>query len=214
MEVLVEIKKNGGFKISENGIVFVQTNTPTDYEPILSECFPEHKVIIKNENNTFVETNSSSIKQAKDDFKKILDDISEEEINIDPFNGGNTGRYKETFSNPESIFEDKNTLDETTPINNVNPVGEVDMPQPGDIIYIEGVNNMFTKITGGVVTVHKVLVQENEETVFNNEEYFYDENIMVYTNEFPNFMINWTEIKDKQELLKEKYGYRPAQKIL
>jgi hypothetical protein len=120
-----------------------------------------------------------------------------------------------------------NTETATVKVDN-EPVGNVDVPKLGDLIYVDGLDGILRKITGGVGTVHLVYNANDKVEVATtsvpnpdfdeddeDSEEFIDKvetgsNILVELEEIPGAYFSWTEIKSRQTELRAKYGYKPA----
>jgi hypothetical protein len=108
------------------------------------------------------------------------------------------------------------------------PVGNVEVPKLGDLVYVDGLDGILRKITGGVGTVHMVYnaqdrVEVGVKTVENPDYDPEDEdsestidvaeigsNILIELEEIPGIYYQWSFVKDKQKSLKDKYGYKPV----
>lgn len=120
-----------------------------------------------------------------------------------------------------------NTETATVKVEN-EPIGNVEVPKIGDLIYVDGLDGILRKITGGVGTVHLVynandkvevsskLVEnpnfdeEDEDSAEFIEETETGTNILVELEEIPGAYFSWSEIKSRQTELKAKYGYKPV----
>lgn len=155
------------------------------------------------------------------DFDKLNEEIGFE---------ANTHAYRDTFFNTDTTIEDKPKEDVNKSTNaNVNEhVGNVECPEVGDLVYIDGQEGLLSTITGGVCTVSMiyksddpVVVDTIEHDVYNDEwdeeeveiEEITENNILFEVDEFPGTYFSWTMLKDKQDELQLKYGYKPACKI-
>jgi len=74
------------------------------------------------------------------------------------------------------------------------PVGNIEIPLIGDLVYVEGVRGVLRIITGGVGTVAMIN----------------DDNSLIELEEIPGQYFSWDDLKCEQDELKSKYGYKPA----
>lgn len=102
--------------------------------------------------------------------------------------------------------------------SNKEPVGNVPIPQLGDLVYVEGLQGFLKTVTGGVGTVHMVYTGKNN---VPTQEFSHDDddendvtssgtNLLIELEEVPGAYFNWNDLKDAQGALKSKYGYKPA----
>lgn len=134
----------------------------------------------------------------------------------------NLGAYKKNHNVDYEIETYDNTeIEEDVVEGNSNePVGDVDVPNVGDLIYVEATKGILRVTTGGVATVSTVFKQTLEGTmqVLSEEdeenelepELIELENIMVETEEMPGVYFNWSELRNKQNDLKKAFGYKPS----
>lgn len=224
MEVFVNLKDNGGYMITHNDKVIINTSSKPirTYHEVIDSLFPNAKVYIDSE--TCIDNDSKDIKNSKETF--------ENNINLDEFNPFKDtvefGKYKETFAHV--VFEDDEFEEyNEEPIGKngtTEPIdGDVDVPSMGDIIYIDGITQTLCKITGGLATV--LSVKETTDPVVvdtmidaydeYSEEYsekdICENNVLVELEEFPGTFVSWTMLKEKQDELSDKYNYTTAKKI-
>jgi len=137
-----------------------------------------------------------------------------DQINADmqaPNLGKHKSRTNTTVDNSQTVETSQQTTEDT--INMNVPVGNVETPKLGDLIYVTGLDGILRKITGGIGTVH--LVYNSNKDIENlddesNEATVSNKNILVELEEIPGTYFSWSEIKDKQLELKAKYGYKPV----
>ena len=79
------------------------------------------------------------------------------------------------------------------------PVGNVELPDIGDLVYVEGVRGVLRVITGGVGTV----------SLINAD----DHNTLIELEEIPGQYFSWDSLRCEQDELKSKYGYKPASMV-
>ena len=162
--------------------------------------------------------------------KNFDNDIDFDKLNDKVNFVANTGKYKNTFNN-DKVFETDNVNIEPTVVNKTTtsnaPVGDVDKPNVGDLIYIDSVKGILSTILGGVCTVSMVYESEHaivtdtieyESFGFDIEEDEFDgeveeNNILVEIEEFPGRYFSWSLLRDKQNELQKQFGYTPARLI-
>ena len=221
---------SNGYEIRVNDELFIQATNP-----IMSAM---DMINVLNSGRLF--GNNVMIESEFDTNAKINMDLGNtnsqnEEIDFDKLNeeigfGANTHAYRNTFFNTDTTIEDepKENVNESTNDTVNEPVGNVECPEVGDLVYIDGQNGLLSTITGGVCTVSMIYKSEDpvvvdtiEHAVYNEEwdeeeeeiEEITENNILFEVDEFPGTYFSWTMLKDKQELLQLKYGYKPACKI-
>lgn len=141
----------------------------------------------------------------------------------------NLSKHKERVATTATASVSENTETAQTSVSN-EPIGNVEVPKLGDLVYVDGMDGILRKITGGVGTVHLVYnandkVEVGTEMVANpehdedeeddNEPEFINQsivgsNILIELEEIPGVYFSWAGIKDNQTQLKAKYGYKPA----
>lgn len=172
------------------------------------------------------------------DSNKSVDEI------IAEMNGGmkarNADRYREILAqdNDEEVsedeIEDEPATEEQSESNRHVPVGAVERPEIGDLIYIDGMKSILQTILGGVATVSAIhdtdtYVPNGESGSFIDDQYEDEDedgdyngdetaetteaNIMVEIEEFPGTYFSWSMLRARQEELAEQYGYKPAQRV-
>lgn len=128
------------------------------------------------------------------------------------FNAPKLGAYRKMLSDePTEEINETVTVDETEVENpsyehDFQPVGNVDCPNLGDLVYVDGLDGILAKIRGGVGTVGMVYDNTKAENC--------QQNILIELEEIPGHYFNWNELAGVQTDLKEKYGYKPACKIV
>lgn len=150
------------------------------------------------------------LKQAVEDSTDIDFVAINETIN---FNAPNLGAYRKMLSDePVDEIIETDTVDESVEEENAyyepdfQPVGNVDCPQLGDLVYVDGLDGFLAKIRGGVGTVGMVYDNTKAENC--------QQNILIELEEIPGHYFNWNDLAYFQTELKEKYGYKPACKIV
>lgn len=136
---------------------------------------------------------------------------------------GNLGAYKKVTERND--IDDYTKTNETATVaiveekSNKEPVGNVPVPQLGDLVYVEGLQGFLKTVTGGVGTVHMVYTGKNN---VPTQEFSHDDdedendftssgtNLLIELEEVPGAYFNWNDLKDAQSALKSKYGYKPA----
>lgn len=111
----------------------------------------------------------------------------------------------ETSDEKESSYGTEETTDNTT------PVGNVEIPGLGNLVYVNGFDGFMRKIAGGIGTVHLVYDEETKQQVKDGDE---PGSVLVELEEIPGIYFSWNTVKDEQEKLKEKYGYKPVCSII
>lgn len=152
------------------------------------------------------------------------------------FSAPNLGKYKQTFesqTNTQSSLTDDNvnSQKESSKKESNVPVGSVECPNEGDLIYVDGIVGVLSTVTGGVGTVMTIYKSNDPITVYNenssnvddefDEDYDedYDDqnivenNILVELEEVPGHYFSWSLLRSKQTSLQEKYGYKPVCKL-
>lgn len=195
-----------------DGILLLTTSSPfmsdTDIYNMLCELYND--IVISN--NLIYNDNDI-------DFDKLNESVGFE---------AKTGRYKNTFNETDVNDIIPNIMSHNkVETHSKTPIGQVETPNVGDLIYIETVKGILSTIIGGVCTVSMVHVDETEivtDTLthsydFENE---YDEdveeditesNILVEIEEFPGRYFSWSLLRQKQDELQELFGYTPARLI-
>jgi len=150
---------------------------------------------------------------ANEDETQSVDEI------IAEMNGGmkarNADRYRHivTQETPTVEDEEETVTDKQSESNQHVPVGAVERPEIGNLIYIDGMKSILRTILGGVATVSAVhdtntYVPNGEEDIETTEA-----NIMVEIEEFPGIYFSWSMLRARQEELAAQYGYKPAQQL-
>lgn len=141
------------------------------------------------------------------------DTAQEEKTNVDDvilelngqFKSPNLGKYRDTTSASYEVNEDQEDDYDEDDVAKDNteskyqPVGNVECPEEGDLIYVDGLAGVLSIITGGVGTVL---------TIYKNAS-----DILIELEETPGNYFSWNLLKNSQDELKEKYGYKPVCKI-
>lgn len=125
------------------------------------------------------------------------------------FNAPKLGAYRKMLSDePTQEIVETDIVQEETPsyTPDFQPIGNVECPQLGDLVYVDGLDGFLAKIRGGVGTVGMVYDNTKAENC--------EQNILIELEEIPGHYFNWNELADVQTDLKEKYGYKPACKIV
>lgn len=153
--------------------------------------------------------------------KELKEVVVEETSDIDfdaingtiNFNAPKLGAYRKMLSDePTEEIIETGTVDESVEEENptytpdFQPVGNVECPQLGDLVYVDGLDGFLAKIRGGVGTVGMVYDNTKAENC--------QQNILIELEEIPGHYFNWNELAGVQTDLKEKYGYKPACKIV
>lgn len=135
----------------------------------------------------------------------------------------NLGAYKKVTE--RNNIDDYTKTNETATVaiveekSNKEPVGNVPVPQLGDLVYVEGLQGFLKTVTGGVGTVHMVYTGKNnvptqefshEDDEDENDFTSSGTNLLIELEEVPGAYFNWNDLKDAQGALKSKYGYKPA----
>lgn len=170
-------------------------NLPTPIEVYSMTHFPEY---IENEN---APSESKEVSSDDIDFDTVNSKIN--------FTAPKLGAYRAVVNdetpNVEEEYVESDESEETETAS-FEPVGNVEMPSLGDLIYVEGMDGMLAKIRGGVGTVGMVYDNEKAENC--------EQNILIELEEIPGHYFNWNQLADVQDELKAKYGYKPACKIV
>lgn len=218
---------NNSYTITVNGELFIQTSNPIlNLNEIINvfkndALFNDCEIIYKIEEKVSANINMDLENKSDIDFDKLNEEIGFE---------ANTHAYRDTFFNTDTTIknEPKENVNKSTNANVNEPVGNVECPEVGNLVYIDGQEGLLSTITGGVCTVSMIYKSEDlvvvdtiEHDVYNEvwdeEEVEIEEitenNILFEVDEFPGTYFSWTMLKDKQDELQLKYGYKPACKI-
>jgi hypothetical protein len=223
-----------GYTVEHNGNVIVKCNESlVPFKELLQHLgfdLSTNKVEIydgEGENASKYETtNMSSI----DNIDNIDDVIASMNAT---FVSPNLGKYRETFedNNSTNIVTEKPAYVEEqhaanhTPKN--RPVGSVDCPEEGNLIYVDGIQGVLSNITGGIGTVMTIYLSNDSIVVDNDDREDWDEdedyddnysteeenNILVELEEVPGHYFSWSLLRSQQSVLENKYGYKPVCKI-
>jgi len=124
----------------------------------------------------------------------------------------NAGKYKKhivSSDNEDAPWpsSSNDSEDNEQSVDNTVPVGNVEIPKLGNLVYVNGFDGFLRKITGGIGTVHMVFDEETKAEVKPDDE---PESVLVELEEVPGVYFSWNELKDEQAELKNKYGYKPV----
>ncbi len=122
-------------------------------------------------------------------FNDLLKNLFVDQITVDIFDSKDEIVEDNTYSQTDKQETKKEK-------NKYEPVGEVEQPEIGDLIYVECIQGILKNVFGGVATVSNV-VEDND-------------NIMICIDEMPGLFVNWSDLRYKQNDFKNKYGYKPA----
>ena len=145
----------------------------------------------------------------------------------------NLGKYRETFEDINStntVTEKPAYVEEQNAANHTpknRPVGSVDCPEEGNLIYVDGIQGVLSNITGGIGTVMTIYLSNDSIVVDNDDREDWDEdedyddnysieeenNILVELEEVPGHYFSWSLLRSQQSVLENKYGYKPVCKI-
>jgi hypothetical protein len=229
----------GGYSIHVNDKLFIQTTNPIislkSAIDTISTLFGN--VVVSYEDTSGNDVGQEQLNKYKTNVNMTLDNVDIDALNQKIGFTAKTGAYKETFkSTIEETEEDTKTINhDEIPVdkNTTNiPVGDVECPEVGDLIYVDGMQGLLSTINGGVVTVSMVfkstdsiVVDEIEHDIsyYNDyeDEYVEDtdieeiteDNILVEVEEFPGTYFSWSLLRKQQNELQQKYGYKPACKV-
>jgi hypothetical protein len=247
------------YRIVQNGVeIFATENALASMNEVLAtfglnadsvSIYGDHSGSMSNDNpagsglNTYRAAVSDDTKSI-DDTAAVQDEAKSIDEIIAEMNGGmkarNADRYREilaqepeTEESTEDEAEEETATDEQDESRRHVPVGAVERPEIGDLIYIDGMKSVLRTILGGVATVSAIhdtdtYVPNGESGSFIDDQYddededFGDEehevetteaNIMVEIEEFPGTYFSWSMLRARQEELAEQYGYKPAQQV-
>lgn len=185
---------------------------------------------------------SDETTQAEPETNQSVEDI------IAEMNSGmkprNADRYREVLEatapeeSTETDVEDEAATQtetkESADKHQHSPVGAVERPEVGNLIYIDGMKSVLRTILGGVATVSAVhdtdtYVPNGESDSYIDDQYDDEDedgdfqgneevetteaNIMVEIEEFPGTYFSWSMLRARQEELAAQYGYKPAQMV-
>lgn len=188
-QVLVNVKGKNGYEIYVEGVLFINTdNALRSYHEIIEELFNSSNNYWVTVTNDFTTINQN-IDDANESFKQNINaDEARSKIDsgFNPFEFKG-GKYNETFTNAES--------DDSEPTEEMNPIA------PGGVIYVDSVMGTLVRATGGLAVVLGSYESESGD-------------IMVEVETLPNIYYSWNELESAQDTLKEKYGNRPAMRII
>lgn len=213
MNITVITLQNSAYAIYVDGKKIIQCDSPiSTFNTVIKSLNLVGKVEVHLAdvlpNSLGDEAYEKELKEAVEESSDIDFDAINGTIN---FNAPNLGAYRKMLSDEpteeinetgnESVEEENRTY---TP--DFQPVGNVECPQLGDLIYVDGLDGFLAKIRGGVGTVGMVYDNTKTENCVQN--------ILIELEEIPGHYFNWNELADIQTDLKEKYGYKPACKIV
>lgn len=213
MNITVITLQNSAYAIYVDGKKIIQCDSPiSTFNTVIKSLNLDGKVevhladVLPNELGD--EAYEKELKEAVQESSDIDFDAINGTIN---FNAPNLGAYRKMLSDEptEEIIENGNeSVEEENPTYtpDFQPVGNVECPQLGDLIYVDGLDGFLAKIRGGVGTVGMVYDNTKAENC--------EQNILIELEEIPGHYFNWNELADIQTDLKEKYGYKPACKIV
>ena len=223
------------YTIEVNGKIIVQCNDPIiPFKDLLLHLgfdLSKNKVEIYDGGNvTSIEAENTNVDVDVDSVIESTDLDSVISSMNDTFVSPNLGKYRETFENKEITYIGQKIIQEKTSTKTESkhePVGSVDCPNEGDLIYVDGITGILSKVIGGVgtvMTVYKSGVEIDVDTddredwdsdEDEDEEYFEttEENILIELEEIPGHYFSWSLLRNQQATLKNKYGYKPACKI-
>lgn len=142
----------------------------------------------------------------------------------------NLGKYRTTFENDyvqNPAPEQKTQKQNPESSQKHEPVGAVECPVEGDLIYVDGIQGVLSTITGGVGTVMTIYHSNDTIDVDTDDREDWDEdedddcqyeqyqenNILVELEEVPGHYFSWSLLRSQQSSLKTKYGYKPVCKL-
>lgn len=209
------------YTIEVNGKIIVQCNDPIiPFKDLLLHLgfdLSKNKVEIYDGGNvTSIEAENTNVDVDVDSVIESTDLDSVISSMNDTFVSPNLGKYRETFENKEiPKQETKQEKTSTKTESKHEPVGSVDCPNEGDLIYVDGITGILSNVIGGVGTVMTVYKSGVEIDKDEDEEYFEttEENILIELEEIPGHYFSWSLLRSQQATLKNKYGYKPACKI-
>jgi hypothetical protein len=244
MNVIVITKRNSAsYAIyNESGNCIVRCNDPeTTFNDLLKNIGITYTNVFVYEQDSLPlrYSNVSDIHDSNEDnndvnFDDINDTISFDAPGIDKYRNLVSANIIATPETPE-----KETVDVVTEskINSKKyPVGNVEKPQTGDLIYVDGIKGILKTIFGGVGTVATVYMNdkldmktgtefiedsyldEDEDGEEYEEDSSYEEdiiekNILVELEEVPGHFFSWSLLKEQQEELANTYGYKPVSSL-
>lgn len=190
-QVLVNVKGKNGYEIYVDDVLFINTdNALRSYHEIIDELFTTKNDYWVTVTNDFTTINQN-INDANESFKQNInadDARSKIDSGFNPFEFKG-GKYKETFTNTESDDQNFEADEETNPI------------APGSVIYVDSVMGTLVRATGGLAVVLGSYESESGD-------------VMIEVETLPNIYYSWNELESAQDALKEKYGNRPAMRII
>lgn len=139
-------------------------------------------------------------------------------VNASMISGPNKNRLSISVTDEQENDEEEEgneQHDDEDGEDNTAPIGNVEIPKVGNLIYVDGVDGFLRKITGGIGTVH-VVYNADANTEHVSVQGIDDENdrMLIELEEIPGVYFSWTNLRDKQSELKAKYGYKPVCSII
>lgn len=207
------ITKTKGYEIYVNNELFINTDNPvTTYNEVIRQTFGENVDVTVSGNGFRNTVKVSDISESFNNFNSrvelISDTISvdepvfvksttidESQIDFKLFQSEfQPNNYRETFSDYDEDYDEDDYWEDEEELE------PVVIPEFGELIYVDAVDGMFRKISGGVA-------------IFNGYIETTDEQIMIETQNHPGVYYNWTELFYQQSRLKQEFGSRPSLKF-
>lgn len=150
--------------------------------------------IITNNNNYAIYDNNHKIIECINPINTFNNVIKNMGLNItDVIIKNYTNNEFPSLLNDSPLVENKNKEENIINKEKNQPCGNIDNPTIGDLVYIDGYKNILSAIIGGVGTI----------TMISKEN-------LIELEEIPGHYFNWNFLKSEQDLLKNKYGYKPV----
>lgn len=200
--------------LDKNSIKFAHTQFQVKIENQTENTHEISQLIDDYKKNITFDDNTGLIDVNVDTFDKINDSIDFHTPNMSAYNRQNVGVQLDLPTEKTLIVND-----ESISIVQNEPIGNIDVPKIGDLVYIEGVQGILKTVMGGVGTVGMVFFnkinndfEEDDDNVEEEdiEDIEIKSNILIELEEIPGQYFSWDELKSKQNDLKLKYGYKPA----
>lgn len=227
---------NKGYDIQHNGEMIVKCVEPfVPFKDLLInlgfDLNVERVEIHEGDNITDGAFNNT---EDSDDIDSVIKSMN------NSFSAPNLGKYKQTFDSNDdkddnvqsSLNDNTNSKKQESKKESNVPVGSVECPNEGDLIYVDGIVGVLSKITGGVGTVMTIYKSNDPITIYTEnasfdedddyEDYEDDDyedqnicenNILVELEEVPGHYFSWSLLRSKQDALQKKYGYKPVCKL-